>query len=729
MKNSIQFIAVLSVLISVLCLPKISVAQNNSADTLLTFEMEELIVTASRYEETPFTVGRNVTVISYKELEKAFHFNVNDLLARQQSIHIVGNGQTPGSLTQGFLRGSNSNHFLIMINGIRISDPSTVNNAVNLSEISLLGVERIEVVRGSHSTLYGSSAIGGVINIITRKKGTPGFNIDVGTRNGVFGANTFSTSNNLMINYTSPDGWYVNTGIFQQYTNGLDATIDTVSNTAIYNPQDSDDFQKLDILGRAGYKTEEVEFYVSYRNEDQTAELDKAVFNDDNNARVNFNRSLFGYGATYDFSEQLEVAFKGAYSKLSRDFVNDSTRIDRQGNFDGTFVETNAIGSLWKNGLTATLDGRYAQIIAGVESSVQTMNIRNYVFFSSFNYESESNLDSLDLKETITAGFAQVELNAGLISESLKEFSLVLGGRVLTHNEFGTHFTYEINPKVRLSPATLLYATLSTGYNVPSLYQLYSPGISAAEEFTLGNSFLEPEQSVSYELGWKQRIGEWMNFEAALFNTHVKNIITYIYLWNDDKPIKNLTFVDYLGDTYINLSEQNIKGVEIGLTMRPFNNFSFGGNFTFMQTFVSFSPEDINKSYTGGNYVQVYNSGKFINSKKELEGLTRRPAASAFIWSSYRPVPGLQLKITSKFVGARDDIYYSANLGPFGAIDRTKVSGYNLTNISAYYKFNTHFSVGLQIENIFGTDYVEIRGYSTQGRGVFLQASYDFGSF
>ncbi len=731
MKKIIQYIAVYTAIVFIFCSPKISKAQNNEADSLITVELKELIVTASRYKEVPFTVGRNVTVISQDKIDNAFHFNPGELLARQQSIHIVGNGQVPGSLTQGFLRGSNSNHFLVLINGIRVSDPSTVNNAVNLAELSLLGVKRIEVVRGSHSTLYGSSAIGGVINIITRKKGKTGWNIDIGTRNGVFGENTFSTSNNLMVNYTTSSGMYINAGIFQQYSNGFDATVDTVSTQAAFNPQDGDNFTKLDLFGRVGYKTDKLGVYLSYRNEDQEADLDDGAFDDDNNVGINFSRSLFSFGSFYEWSDQVKIEYKGAYSDISRAFVDDSSRISRSGKYDGTYVENSYKGSLFENSLTATYLGENIEAIAGIESTIQTMSLRTYIYLrSSFGvYENVTDLDSLDLRETITAGFLQFELDGGLLVESLSEFSLVLGGRILHHNEFGMHYTYEISPKYRPASGTLVYASLSTGFNAPSLYQLYSPNRTPAEKFARGNPNLKPEESISYEVGWKQKIGNSVNFEIALFKTSIDNIISYVYLWDNSVPIGQLSFAQYLGETYINLSEQNIKGIELGLNVRPVDKLSFGGNLTLMRTALSYSPDNVNTNYTNGNYVQDYNTGGFVTGRYEKEGLTRRPSFSAYLYVTYRPASSLKLKLSSRFVGDRDDVFYSASLGPFGALDRTNIDSYNVTNISAYYTVSRHISFGLQIENIFDTEYQEILGYNTQGRGIFLQLSYEFGSF
>ncbi|MDZ7715535.1 MAG: TonB-dependent receptor [Balneolaceae bacterium] len=721
----LRCLAVASICTGFLCLPQIAMSQ--TIDTSKVYQLDEVIISASRYAESPKTVGRNVSVITRAEIEQSVHLSVADLLAEEQSVHIVGNRQTPGSLQQGFIRNANSNHSLVMIDGVRISDPSTVNNAVDLSEISLLGVERIEIVRGSHSTLYGSSAIGGVVNIITKKNTQQGFGLNASTKNGTYGSDTFSTLNNLSLNYAMQNGLYVNAGLSQHYSKGLDATVDTATAPGAFNPQDRDNFNKLDLLAKVGYQTETWDVFASYRREDQTVDVDQGAFNDDSNAQTDFDRNLFNYGAAYQFSEQFELEYSGAYSNINRLFENDSSLVDAQGNYDGTYVETDAEGSLLENELTGQVSSNFIQASFGLESSIQKMNFRTYVYSrSQFGvFESTTDLDSLDLQESINSAFAHVELNGGLLTSSLQPFSLTLGGRFADHNEFGTHFTYEINPKVWVSDNTMIYGAVTTGYNAPSLYQLNTPEQSGS--FTsLGNPNLKPEKSISYEAGFKQFLGDNVDFEISLFRTIAEDVIEYVYLWDSNTSVPNLTFNEYLGDTYINISEQDIKGIEVNLNVRPSPKFSYGGRLSVTESTLAFGPNDIDQSYTGGNHVQLFGNGKFVDNKEEIKGLTRRPKISALLKASYRPAASLKVSASSKFVGSRDDIFYSSSLGPFGAQDRTQVDGYNLTDIHVYYSINSQLSVTGKVENIFDANYVEINGYQTRGRGFFLKLSYGF---
>jgi vitamin B12 transporter len=709
-----------------ICTPAIAQQQKTgSADTTTIYEMKEVIISASKYEQSPESVGRNVTVISQEEIQQATVTSVSDLLADQQSIHMIGAGQTPGSLQQGFIRNTNSNHSVVMIDGVRISDPSTNNNAIDLSELSLTGIRRIEIVRGSHSTLYGSSAIGGVINIITKKQSDEGFSLDAETKHGYFGESTYSTTNSIYARSTSESGLYTNFGFDYQHTNGLDATIDTSGNAAGFNPQDQDGFDKLDIMGKVGYKTDRFDVYGSYRRADQRVDADQGAYQDDSNAYTDFNRDLFSYGAGINLSQNLKLDVSGAYSNLDRKFVNDSSLV-APNTYDGIYTETSGDGTLWENELKAVLQGQHARLVAGASASQQTMSTRSYTYSrSQFGvFESRTNLDSLNLKEVIYNGYMHTNLNGGLISESLEPFSLVLGGRYVNHDEFGSHLTYEINPQVQLFESTLIYGAITSGFNAPSLYQLYSPAKGGSGFTDRGNQNLEPETSVSYEVGVKQQFGSSMSVELSAFKTRIQNVIQYVYLWNANTSTGNLTFADYLGDTYLNASEQNIAGLEASVSAYPIPKLQFQGNVALTQSTITLDPSEISQSYTGGNHVQVYESGRFLTGETDIEDLTRRPSISAFASATYLATDVLQFKVDSRFVGSRNDVFYSASLGPNGALDRRSVSNYNITDFSIRYEITSRLSVTCKVENLFDTQYQEINGYQTRGRGFFFKASF-----
>jgi vitamin B12 transporter len=727
-RSSFKLFCIAFISVVFLYLPETTTAQNTSqtTDTTTTFQLDEVIVTANRFEQEPSSVGRNVTVISQQEIQNSIYYSVGELLAEQQSVHLVGSGQTPGSLQTAFIRNSNGDNSVVLIDGVRISDPSSTDNSLNLAELSLANVQRIEIVRGSHSTLYGSSAIGGVINIITKNKSQPGFNGSVETKNGIFSGDTYSTANNVFGNYTWTNGLYVNGAAAWQNTRGLDATIDTLGNSNTFSTTDRDEFEKLGLTGKLGFKNDRWDTFVSYRRVDQLTEVDQGAFDDDDNAFSDFQRDLFNYRAAYKASDQLAFTFSGGYSDLQRDFENDSSVVDQAGNFDGSFIENNAEATLLENEITAQYKVSDFTGTAGIGNTRQTMNIETFTFIRSFNFESSTDLDSLDLKENISHVFLHTEWGGGLIDESLESFSLGLGGRLLDHNEFGTNATFEINPKVQITPEALVYGAITTGFNAPSLFQLNSPNEPFGAFTNRGNKDLDPETSISYELGWKQQIGSGLQFKVALFKTEVEDVIEFVNLWDGNTPIAELTFSDFLGDTYLNASRQDIKGLEVGFDAQVASRLSFHADVSVTDSELSFSPGNIDREQTGGNHVQIFESGVFVTDEQKLDGLTRRPSFTGNFNLNYRPVEKLSLKLASRFVGNRDDVAFNSALGPFGALDFNEVDAYNLTDLSIRYEATQYLALNAKAENIFDEEYVEINGFRTKGRGFFLQAAFTF---
>ena len=147
----------------------------------------EVVVTASRIEEPAEAAASSITVITRKEIEQKQYRTVFDALRDVAGLDAVRSGG-PGSLSSVFLRGTKSEHTLVLIDGVEVNDPVSAGRSFNFANLSLANVERIEVLRGPQSTLYGSDSMGGVINVITRKGKGP-LSGDVSVEAGSF--NTF----------------------------------------------------------------------------------------------------------------------------------------------------------------------------------------------------------------------------------------------------------------------------------------------------------------------------------------------------------------------------------------------------------------------------------------------------------------------------------------------------------------------------------------------------------
>jgi vitamin B12 transporter len=689
-------------------------------------QIEEVVISASRYEQNIKDVSRSVTVISNEDIQNSMYNNVSELLSSVQGINIIGTGQNPGSLQSIYLRGTGSNQTIIMIDGIRINDPSTVNNAIDLSELSTLNIERIEIVRGAHSTLFGSSAIGGIINIITKKSKTAGFHAAAGIKTGLFGDSAFELSENLDLNYTGKSGIYANIELFNSNLNGLDATIDTITDQNAYKNRDNDDFDKFDISGKLGIINDKWDVFASYKYTYQLSDLDDGAYTDDDNHRLNFNRNLITYQIAYSPVTDLKLKLLGGYTDLKRIVTDDSSQIDQIGTYDHAFAKDIFTGIVMNSELQADYSLNNIRILFGLGRFEDKMNAESYYLNTAWMYELESNLDSLDLKSHTHTSFAHIGINGAIISEKMNFIQLYIGGRYNNHSTFGDYFTYEISPLFKLGKFINLFGTFSTGFNTPSLYQLYSPSVNYISEIRRGNEKLNPESSLSMEAGINF-ITNKIKIDFSLFQTNIENLIEYVYLWDNAIELTDLgndwMRDDFRGDTYINLGEQNIQGIEFGISAKPHEKILIAANFHFLngENFYEADQNDIANQY----HVQLYSTGDFLNEKVEIEGLTRRSNTANFM-INYKIIENLFLCADLKYVGGKEDIFYDPALGPYGALGTQDVDEYSLIGSTVQYKLFDRLLLSIRFDNILDTEYQELLGYTTRGRGYFLKIRYEF---
>lgn len=687
---------------------------NAQQDSIKTQDLSDVVITASRQGTVLLETPRTVSVITQEQIQMSAFNSVGDLLQQQSGLYLVGANQNPGANQSLFMRGANANQVVILIDGVRITDPSSPNNVIDLSELSLTNVERIEQVEGSHSTMYGGSAVGGVINIITKKGSGEGVHGSLSSQAGTYGKATGSHLQNIEIDYGHRNGFYFSASQVEQYVHGLNASLEPTP--ANINTPERDDFRKTDRYAKAGYTMNLWDAFIGYKKTNQHADIDNGAFQDKTNNELSFNRDFVQYAVSYGLSPAWKLSVNGSWSESNRTQENDSSKL-QTGNYDGSYFKGTYTGKIQTHELQLTYHKNSLKGVAGAGVYTEDMHFNTYFYSSSFGgFSSSIDYDSVSTSTSTRYLFTQLT-----IRKEGSPFGITAGGRVSNNSQLGTNVTYELNPFYRLK-SMMVYGSLSSGYSSPSLYQLFDPTQDFGSVTNRGNKDLKPEKSISIEMGVKREFNKGSFITASVFSTLTNNAIEYAYLWNKNKTPDALDYTDYLGDTYLNIAKQSVKGLEVEGSVRIFRIISFRGNATWLSGNLEFSRKDIPVAKTEGNHVQLYSNGSFVGAETErLNSLIRRPSFTAYGALNFNFTSSLTFTTDCRVASSRFDSVYDPVLGPYGALGRKSISAYALFNVSLNWTVNKTFSFTAKGENILNTDYSEIAGFATRSRSFYLK--------
>ncbi|HWY99286.1 MAG TPA: TonB-dependent receptor, partial [Bacteroidia bacterium] len=682
--------------------------------------IKTVTITATRTSKDVMDAGRDVTIISSEQIKDGSYSTLAELLSQQAGVFITGTGQVPGAVQSLLLRGADENHTTVMIDGVPVMDPSSADGAVDISELSLADVDKIEIVRGSHSTLYGSSSIGGVINIITNKNNAPGFHADINVTGGEFGANTNLFEEKVSLNYTAKCGFYAEAGYDRIDDKGISAAVDTLKHPLAYQQNPQNNIDKGDFYSKLGFKKDKWSTFVEYRNMNKTFGIAEGAFSPANNYIGTLNRNFFLGNVSYAISPLSHIQYVGSYSNLHRKYLQDtSASSDTSRFFQSQYYTSVAL----TNEIQASYDFKSSHFILGTGMNYEKMTTNtdfwNSTFYPTSQYEYTYNdtSNSVSPHQTIYNVFAQADLNGGTFASVLKPISILIGGRFSSNSMFGNNLSYEINPYVKIDKNSIVYLSYSTGFNAPALYQLYGPNDMPGDAISLANSALKPETSTSYEIGIKHHFSN-VYFTLSWYNTVVSNYIDYVYIWNKNKAVDSLNYSDFLGDTYLNVGQETTKGLEMNIAVQVNPKLTVTANISVLSSSISYSNSSIDTTHTHGNQVQLFEGGDFLsqnNGNVQNTGLLRRPGTMANVTITYKPIAKLTISGQIRYVGSRTDAQYAPTLGPFGADAYTNLPDYTMLDIYAKYQVTKKLSSTLIVNNVFNTTYYEILGYTTLG--------------
>ncbi len=682
-----------------------------SQDTTKVKVLSEVIISTSRIEKEASTEPRSVTVINAKQIAAGNVKTLPELLSQIESIYIVGNAMNPGGNQSVSMRGSNTNQTAILIDGISLNDPSSPNNSFDIGDLTLNSVERIEIVRGSNSTIYGSGAIGGSINIITKEKGDIPFEAHADFR---FGSD-YNVANAL-IRYTDKSGVYASVGLNSIASKGFDASVDTIKNKPL-EPRDLDPFQQTDLIGKIGYDKNKSKISASIKSLQKFGDIDKGAFTNDNNYTLETKRTISHLKALYQVNKKISIQGSFAYSKNSRTSIDDSSLVAKNPDVtDHTYFKGVFTGSNLQSELLAiyTLDN--FNTVFGVGNNNEKMNNETQYDNNSpfFSYHSKLNFKDSNLAQQNSYAFFHSDFN--FKKQGAKELNLAFGVRYNRHNEYGNTMSYEISPSFSKNGSTV-YLSHTNGFLNPSLYQLYAndPGSMLS-----GNKKLRPQSSKSNEFGFKTIIDQSVYFTLALFQIETKNPIQFVNLWSRNTAIDSLSYLDFLGNTYLNIGTQTNTGFDFSLNVKASPQFNVSLRYSYVVSKLRSTLNHIDSVATQGNHVQLYEGGAFLTLETdEVNGL-RRPSNTLNAVVIYSPSTKASFRLDTRYISERLDGFYNMGLGPFGALDAKVINGYTLMDFYAKYFITNSISLGFKIDNLLNTKYTEIIGYRTRGTAYFL---------
>ena len=500
-----------------------SYAQEEDESEFELQELDEVVVSDSRFELKRENSGKTVIKINQEELQLNQGKTVAEIINVQSGLEITGSRSRYGEVLGVFARGGRGRQVLVIIDGVRVSDPSSFSQEYDLRLLSTSQVESIEIIKGAASTLYGTNAATAVINITTKASSEDKFTADLESSIGT--------------NQTANDQNY-NLGEFNNSAR-VGGTLNKFSYAVAFSQRFVD--------GISSIITEENE-------EDKTSQysIDASVgyqFSDDISLRIYANQTRFdteydeSFGlvdAPYQFiSEQKRLGLAGKWGYNNGELALNAAVSDYNSEnisaFPGTFTGKNYVADLFAK---KVFDQKFYTILGlnYINDQAEFSEIQKFTLIDPY------------LNAVYVADFG-LNLNAGL--------------RLNNHSEYGSQFVYNFNPSyvLKLNENYLKFlASYATSYITPSLTQLFG-------EFG-ANPDLEPETNRTIEGGIEYAVRSKLRASAVYF----------------DRREENFVFFDNISFQYLNADNTiDAKGVELEADWKPITKFQLTANYTFTE--------------------------------------------------------------------------------------------------------------------------------------------------
>ena len=620
-----------------------------------------VVVTANRSPTPTAQVGQSLTLLTTSQIRLDQETNVADILARTPGISFTRNGG-PGEPTSLFIRGADSDQTVTLIDGVKVNNPADPGTGYDFANLITGDIARIEVLRGPQSTLYGSEAIGGVVNIITAGPTKP-LQGDLQAEGGSYG--TAYVSGGLG---GKEDRFDWRLGAYYNTTTGVSAF------DKAFGGREPDGYHSQGYSGRlrvdltADLQFDERAYYTRNRSAFDGFDTSNGRFGDDAEYGTTtqvvdytgFNLSLF------DGRLKNRLAFE--YSAVDRDLQDPG----QPAQYDPAFYAADTTTTFLAKGRTTTLEyeGAFAiapgyQAVFGAQSQRSTMSAWDPAF----------DFGPAKAHAVINSGYGQFS------GEVIPGLTLTGGVRYDSHTTYGGRVTGQASAAWKLNDGnTVLRASFGQGFKAPSLYQLYSP---------YGNLALKPEAANGWDMSAEQHFLDGrIVVQATYFGRSTSNLIDFISCFDasGDESTAGLCATHQIGGGYYdNVAKTEAQGVELQADWQATDRFNLSANYTYDDV------EDRSAGATRGNQ------------------LARRPKNTANLAAGYLWPIKLRTDVAVRYAGdSYNDLAHAVRL-----------KSYTLLDLRVSYPLRDHVELYGRIENLTDQRYETIYRYGTLGRAAY----------
>jgi len=487
-----------------LCLSSTNIlSQEKTTQEKKAEQLEEIVISATKFELKKENTGKVIYKISQKDIQRNAGKSVIELLNNVLGVEIRGVNSNPGEPRSTYIRGGRSRQALVLIDGVPLSDPTGIEQSYDLRLLSLNQIESIEVLKGASSTLYGSGAGTGVINIILKKASentvSGVYEVSLGTNST--SKNSTSSLNdknqNISINGTL-DKFKYNAFFNITGTSGFSSAKSTLT-----IPFEEDTYSSNNGFLKLGYEFNtqfRIETFLNFDAFDYT--FDAGAFND---SEINLgNQEQFRIGIRPQLKyKKGEVFLNASINSLDRSFES----------FNSFSGGTNVF--VYK-GTSVNLD-----LVNKYEFT------KNFQLITGINYQKHENESISDFGniDPDLANFNVVDPYVSAVYITDFGLSINAGGRLNIHSNYGNNFVYDTNLAfgiVKKEEINLkLISSYSTAFIAPSLYQLFSD---------YGSTNLAPETNRTFEFGFESKLGQQWGLSAVYYNRVEENKVIFLNL-------------------------------------------------------------------------------------------------------------------------------------------------------------------------------------------------------